>query len=190
MIKQAPAIFTALCLTALAYGCGEEGDPAPDATAQVAALGGSGVSGTVTFTQVSDTQIRVDADITGLTPGTHGMHVHEWGDCSAADGMSAGGHFNPKMVDHGMPGSGVHHPGDFGNVEADADGRAQFTLALDTATFSLTGGDYNVAGRAVIVHEKTDDYGQPTGNAGGRLACGVIEAADGSTQPVLAPTGM
>lgn len=170
----------------LAAGCGAD-EPAPDATVTLSALGGSGVAGTIEFTELAEGGVRVDADITGLTPGQHGMHVHEWGDCSAPDGMSAGGHFNPDMVDHGAPGGATHHPGDYGNLEADADGRATLSLTIDA--ISLTAGDeVNVLGRAVIVHEKADDFGQPTGNAGGRLACGVIHVTGGTSPPVLGPT--
>ncbi|MBL9100207.1 MAG: superoxide dismutase family protein [Myxococcales bacterium] len=178
---------TCLCFVLLAACAGEADPSTPDANASLAPLGGSGVQGSVEITEMADGELRVDADITGLTPGMHGMHVHEWGDCSSADGMSAGGHFNPAMVDHGAPNSATHHPGDFGNIEADADGRAVFTLTLDAGTFSLSGAA-GVLGRAIIVHEKPDDFGQPTGNAGGRLACGVIQNLDGDAAPVLNPS--
>lgn len=167
-------------------------EPAPDATVSLKALGDSGVAGTVDFTILADDKIRVDADITGLTPGKHGMHVHEWGDCGAnakgEAGGGAGGHFNPTMVDHGAPNSGAHHPGDFGNLEADAKGRAVYSMTMNAGTFSMTEGDkLNILGRAVIVHEKVDDYGQPTGNAGGRIACGLINVAGGTSKPMLNP---
>lgn len=178
---------TCLSLVLLAACAGEADPSTPDANASLAPLGGSGVQGSVEITEMADGELRVDADVTGLTPGMHGMHVHEWGDCSSADGMSAGGHFNPAMVDHGAPGGATHHPGDFGNIEADADGRAVFTLTLAPGTFNLTGAT-GVIGRAIIVHEKPDDFGQPTGNAGGRLACGVIQNPDGDAAPVLNPS--
>lgn len=172
----------------LAAGC-TAGEPGPDATAKLSALGASGVSGTIDFTVLADGEVRIDADIKGLTPGMHGMHVHEWGDCSAADGMSAGGHFNPDMVDHGAPNSATHHPGDYGNVEADPSGHAVFSLTVDAGTFTITEGDkHNILGRGVIVHEKADTFGQPTGDAGGRLACGVINVAGGTSPPVVNPT--
>lgn len=178
-----------LCTTlVLLAACGETTDP-PDATATLAPLGDSTVQGSVEITVVSASEVRIDADISGLTPGMHGMHVHEWGDCSSADGMSAGGHFNPKMVDHGAPSGATHHPGDFGNIEADADGNASFTLTLDAATFGLS-GEYGVLGRAIIVHEKPDDFGQPTGNAGGRLACGVIQNPEGDAPAIKDPMAM
>lgn len=172
----------------LAAGC-TAGEPGPDATAKLSALGSSGVSGTIDFTVLADGEVRIDADIKGLTPGMHAMHVHEWGDCSAADGMSAGGHFNPNMVDHGAPNSATHHPGDYGNLEADASGHAVLSLTVGAGTFTITEGDkLNILGRGVIVHEKLDDFGQPTGNAGGRLACGVINVAGGTSPPVVNPT--
>jgi len=170
-----------------ALGCTPDEEPSPDATATLTALMSSGVSGTVNFTQLADGKIKVEADITGLAPGKHGMHVHQWGDCTAPDGESAGGHFNPDMVDHGAPGAGTHHPGDFGNLDADSEGHARLSLTMDPAHFSIAGGDYSVLGRAIIVHEKPDDFGQPTGNAGGRLACGVIMSASSDTTPILNP---
>lgn len=185
MLRLAFTLSLTLAVLA-APGCTSEPADSPDATAELMPLGASGVSGTVSFTLLGEGKVQIDADITGLTPGMHGMHVHEWGDCSAPDGMSAGGHFNPDMVDHGMPGGATRHPGDFGNLEADASGRAVFSLVTDTATFSLAGDKYDVTGRAIIVHENPDDFSQPTGNAGGRLACGVIEGFSGKG-PVLAP---
>lgn len=171
----------------LAAGCAA-GDAGPDATATLSPLSGSGVSGKIDFTVLEDGAVRIDADLKGLTPGMHGMHVHEFGDCSAADGMSAGGHFNPDMVEHGAPNSATHHPGDYGNLEADATGHAALSLTVAAGTFSVTDGDkLNILGRGVIVHEKLDDFGQPTGNAGGRVACGVINVAGGTSPPVVNP---
>ncbi|PCC74918.1 superoxide dismutase, Cu-Zn family [Nannocystis exedens] len=170
-----------------APGCTPDEEPSPDATATLTALMNSGVNGTVNFTQLADGRIKVEGDITGLTAGKHGIHVHQWGDCTSPDGESAGGHFNPDMVDHGAPGSSTHHPGDFGNLEAGADGIAKLDLTMDPARFSIAGGEYSVLGRAIIVHEKPDDFGQPTGNAGARLACGVIQSTSGDTTPILNP---
>lgn len=173
-----PTIVRTAGITALALlaACTEPEGGAADADATLQPLMTSGVAGTVTFTEIEGGKLRVEAEVSGLTPGKHGFHVHELGDCSAPDGSSAGGHFNPTMVEHGEPGSGTHHPGDFGNLEADAEGRA--TLTLETDAITLGAGPTDILGRAVIVHELADDFGQPTGNAGGRLACGVIAAAD------------
>jgi superoxide dismutase, Cu-Zn family len=134
---------------------------------------GSQVTGTVTFTKTGDT-VQVVADITGLTPGKHGFHIHEFGDCSAADASSAGGHFNPMHKPHGAPDAAERHAGDMGNLEADSTGKAH--LELKDSMLKLS-GENSILGRGVIVHEKVDDWSQPTGNAGGRLACGVIGVA-------------
>jgi Cu-Zn family superoxide dismutase len=134
---------------------------------------GSQVAGTVTFTKAGDA-VQVVADITGLTPGKHGFHIHEFGDCSAADASSAGSHFNPTKKPHGAPDTAEHHAGDMGNLEADSTGKAHLELKSNMLKFS---GENAILGRALIVHEKIDDWSQPTGNAGGRVACGVIGVA-------------
>jgi Cu-Zn family superoxide dismutase len=134
---------------------------------------GSQVMGTVTFTQMGDT-VQVVADVTGLTPGKHGFHIHEFGDCSAADASSAGGHFNPMKKPHGAPDAPERHAGDMGNLEADSTGKAHLELKDNMLKLS---GENSILGRGVIVHEKVDDWSQPVGNAGGRLTCGVIGVA-------------
>jgi len=134
---------------------------------------GSNVAGTVTFTKMGDT-VQIVADITGLTPGKHAFHVHEFGDCSAPDASSAGGHFNPMKKPHGAPDAADHHAGDFGNLEADSSGKAHLELKSNQLKFS---GENSILGHAVIIHEKVDDWSQPVGNAGGRQACGVIGIA-------------
>jgi Cu-Zn family superoxide dismutase len=135
---------------------------------------GSNVAGTVTFSASGD-QVKIVADITGLTPGKHGFHIHEFGDCSDAKAASAGGHFNPEHKQHGAPDAGDRHAGDLGNIEADASGKAH--LDITDKVMKLSGSD-SIVGHAVIVHEKADDLKtQPTGDAGGRLACGVIGIA-------------
>jgi Cu-Zn family superoxide dismutase len=113
--------------------------------------------------------------IEGASPGDHAVHVHEKGDCSAPDASSAGGHFNPAGAPHGDHGSAQKHPGDFGNLRVGADGKGELTL--DVGSITLDSGPVGVLGRAVIVHEKADDFGQPTGNAGGRQACAVLSIA-------------
>jgi Cu-Zn family superoxide dismutase len=135
---------------------------------------GSKVHGMVTFTQTG-TSVRVVADLEGLTPGKHGFHIHQYGDCSAADGSSAGGHFNPDNVAHGALNGEPSHVGDLGNIEADKSGKAHLELTDTQMTFS---GPHSIVGRGVIVHAGEDDMkSQPTGNAGGRVACGVIGIA-------------
>ncbi len=135
---------------------------------------GSEVHGTVTF-EASEKGVRVVAHVSGLKPGKHGFHIHEFGDCSSDSGTSAGGHFNPTAMPHSMPSSEKRHVGDLGNIEADKDGKAN----LDYIDLMLSlNGDNSIIGRGVIVHEKEDDFKtQPTGAAGARLACGVIGVA-------------
>jgi Cu-Zn family superoxide dismutase len=135
---------------------------------------GSSVEGKVTFSK-ADKGVKVAVRITGLTPGKHGFHIHEFGDCSAPDGASAGGHFNPSGEPHGAPTDPQRHAGDLGNVEANAQGVAELEYVDSKASLE---GDGSVLGRGVIVHANPDDLKtQPTGNAGGRLACGVVGVA-------------
>lgn len=137
---------------------------------------GSEVLGVVLFEQEGD-RVKVTADVINLPPNsTHGFHIHEFGDATSKDGSSAGGHYNPDQREHGLPGQSEHrHAGDLGNLQADAEGRARYEGTFDT--FSIAGMKNPILGRGIVVHEKTDDGGQPTGNAGGRLAVGVIGVA-------------
>jgi len=136
---------------------------------------GNKVSGTVTFTEVAD-GVQVHADIAGLTPGNHGFHVHEFGDCSSTDASSAGAHFNPTNQPHAGPDAPERHVGDMGNVEADASGKA--TLEYVDHQISLITDERSVIGRSVVVHAKADDLKtQPAGDSGARIACGVIGRA-------------
>ena len=115
------------------------------------------------------------ADITGLKPGKHGFHIHEFGDCSDKEAKSAGGHYNPTKHEHAGPDAPMHHMGDLGNIEADASGKAH--LEMKDKDLKLS-GENSIIGYGVIVHEKADDLKtQPTGDAGGRVACGVIGVA-------------
>jgi len=132
---------------------------------------GNNVTGVVYFTKV-DGGIKVVADLEGLTAGKHGIHIHECGDCSAADGTSAGGHFNPMSKSHGSPMESMRHEGDMGNIVADSDGKAHLEYVDKVISFE---GMTSIIGRSVIVHKNEDDMKtQPTGNAGARVACGVI----------------
>jgi superoxide dismutase, Cu-Zn family len=136
---------------------------------------GNKVSGTVTFTEVAD-GVQVRAEINGLTPGTHGFHIHEFGDCSAADAMSAGAHFNPTNKPHAGPDAAERHVGDMGNVQAEASGKAK--LDYVDHDVSLGKDPKSVIGRSVVVHAQRDDLkSQPAGDAGARVACGVIGVA-------------
>ena len=147
--------------------------PALAASTQLSARSGSMVSGPVRLKQIRD-QIEVKVIVTGLARNQeHGFHVHEKGDCTAPDGMSAGGHFNPTAKPHG-PHDAEHHAGDMPALKSDANGRAEATFMLSGVT--LTEGPTSIVGRSVIVHRDPDDYKtQPTGNSGARIACGVIQ---------------
>lgn len=152
--------------------------PEPKSSAPLKAIAvlhpttGNKVAGTVTFTEEAD-GVRVQANLTGLTPGTHGFHVHEFGDCSAADLASAGAHFNPTNKPHAGPDTAERHVGDMGNIEADAAGAAK--LDYVDHDISLTNDQRSVIGRSVLVHAKADDLkSQPAGDSGARIACGVV----------------
>jgi len=157
---------------ALVAGCASMAAPGPKATAKLAPTTGNTANGTVTFTQ-KGAKVAVDARVAGLTPGNHGFHIHEKGDCSSGDGMSAGGHFNPLGKPHGNPAVPDHHAGDMPMLVADASGNATLVVELDVMT--VGGGETDIVGRGLIVHKDPDDFTtQPTGNAGGRVACAVI----------------
>jgi Cu-Zn family superoxide dismutase len=131
----------------------------------------STISGNIIFTR-EDNGIHIIAEINGLSPGKHGFHIHEFGDCSADDATSAGGHFNPENVEHGSPDARIRHVGDLGNIEVGADSSGHYDRVDTVITFS---GLHSIIGRSVVVHEGEDDLtSQPTGNAGSRLGCGVI----------------
>jgi len=158
--------FAAGCLTTV-------GASAQSATATIAPTAGNTVKGTVTFTQKGD-KVTVTAQLTGLTPGAHGFHVHEKGDCSAPDATSAGGHFNPTGKQHGAPGAPDHHAGDMPMLEADANGNANLTAELSGPT--VGSGTNDIVGKSVVVHKDPDDFKtQPAGNSGPRIGCGVIQ---------------
>ena len=134
---------------------------------------GSQVNGQVTFSDTPD-GLEVEVKVADVPPGKHGFHIHEKGDCSD-EGKAAGGHYNPDGLTHGfLPKDGLQHThaGDFGNIEVGADGTG--TLEMVIPGLTLTGEKYNIEGKAVILHEKEDDFSQPTGNAGARIGCGVI----------------
>jgi len=145
------------------------------ATAQLQPTKGNKTFGEADFEQVGD-KVHVVVFVQGLKPGQeHGLHIHEVGDCSSGDGMSTKGHFNPLGKPHGHPGSAERHAGDLPALKANKEGRANVQVDLDV--MSLTPGPANIIGRGLIVHADPDDYKtQPTGNAGARIACGVIRA--------------
>ena len=135
---------------------------------------GSQVSGKALL-QETPAGLKIAVEVSHVPPGKHGFHIHQYGSCED-EGKSAGGHYNPDGVAHGLlmtNGFSGAHAGDLGNLEVgdDGTGRAEMTLP----GLSLSGGKYSVGGRGLILHEKEDDFGQPTGNAGGRIGCGTIE---------------
>lgn len=155
------------------------------AVAQLQPVDDSGVNGTVAFTSV-DGAVRVVGQVMGLAPGQHGFHIHENGDCGPADtdndgtpepAGAAGGHFAPEGSPHGAPDdpAGQRHMGDLGNLEVGADSMATYERVDSLLNIDA------IAGKAVIVHANADDLeSQPSGNAGGRVACGIIEMENGA----------
>jgi Cu-Zn family superoxide dismutase len=189
LLKRLTAVALAVVASALLLTAAEPvkqvptaGKDAPDqgpkkAVAVMIPTKDSKVSGIVTFTQTDD-GIEVSGEITGLTPGKHGFHVHEFGDISSADGMATGPHFDPDMTKHhGGPhdAEAQRHGGDLGNIEADDSGKA--TIKMMDKVIQLH-GPHSIIGRGLIVHAKVDDLKtQPSGDAGARLAQGVIGVA-------------
>lgn len=146
---------------------------ASNATVSLQATEGNNASGTLQLMTMGD-GVHFSGTVTGLPPGIHGFHIHETGDCSAPDGSSAGGHFNPTGAPHGGPQSPEHHLGDLGNITADGSGNAE--VNIHALGITLGQGENSIMGKSVIVHAGEDDLTtQPTGNAGARLACGVIQ---------------
>lgn len=137
----------------------------------------SNVSGEVTFTEKSG-MVSMTANLSGLTPGEHAIHLHEKADCSADDGTSTGGHWNPTNEPHGKWGDeGGYHKGDIGNFTADAEGNATVEFSTDQWCIGCDDPNRNIRGKAVIVHEGSDDFtSQPSGAAGSRVSCtGIVE---------------
>ena len=165
--------FALLLVVALA-GCQSMRSAGPSAKADLEPTKGNRAAGTATFTQVGD-KVRVVANVSGLNPGQeHGFHIHEVGDCSSGDGMSTKGHFNPLSKSHAHYSTPERHAGDMPALKADASGNAALDTTLDVIT--VTPGPASVVGRGLIVHAAPDDYKtQPTGNAGARVACGIIQ---------------
>ena len=146
------------------------------ATAALESRSGSKLTGEATFTE-NKYGVAIRVKIKGATAGPHGVHLHENGDCSAADAQSAGGHFNPDKTTHGAPTSDPHHSGDLGNITVGADGTGELRLTVKGVTVGP--GEHSVIGRALVVHAGADDFkSQPAGNSGARFACGVVKAAN------------
>lgn len=147
--------------------------PDPTALAIIESKSGSPVTGKVIFTQQPSGETRAEVWISNATPGQHGLHIHEKGDCSAPDATSAGGHFNAAGNPHASPSDKARHNGDFGNIEIGADGKGHMVITTDMLT--VLPGPNCVVGKSVVFHEKADDLKtQPTGAAGARFGCGVV----------------
>lgn len=162
-----------------------EGNAAIDsAVAVIQPTEGNNATGTVLFSRSGD-GIRIQARLEGLGEGPHGFHIHEYGDCTAADGTSAGGHFNPLGSPHAGPTSAQRHVGDLGNINANADGVATYSRVDTVISFS---GPAHILGRGMVVHQGEDDMSsQPSGAAGPRVGCGVIGVANPATS--VSPSG-
>ena len=169
-MKKTLLILGAAALT----GCQTIPADAPKAVANLQPTKNGKASGTVNFYQLGD-KVRVVGNVSGLVPGReHGFHIHDAGDCSSGDGMSAKGHFNPMGKPHGHYSTMERHAGDMPVLKADANGNARFQADLDVMT--VTPGPASIVGRGLIVHADPDDYKtQPTGNAGARIACAAIQ---------------
>jgi Cu-Zn family superoxide dismutase len=165
-------LYLALIGTALIAAACATRPTAPVASANLQSKSGSSTTGTVSFSPKGD-GVMVTVDISGLKPNAeHGFHVHEKGDCSGPEALNAGGHFNPAGKKHGAP-TGEHHAGDIPNLKSDPTGRARGSF--EVPWLSVGQGPADVIGRSVVVHRDADDYkGQPAGNSGPRIACGVI----------------
>jgi Cu-Zn family superoxide dismutase len=172
-MRLAP-LFAALALAGC-QGAAQAPQEAARATAELQATKGNKTFGEATFEDVGSSRVRVIVNVQGLKPGAeHGFHIHEAGDCTSGDGMSAKGHFNPLDKPHGNYASGEHHAGDLPALKADKSGKARIDTEVSGITVSP--GPTSVIGRGLIVHADPDDYKtQPTGNSGARLACGVIQ---------------
>lgn len=145
-----------------------------NAVAVIDAKSGSMTSGTVSFEE-EDGEVEIEAEIKGLSPGSHAIHIHENGDCSAADGKSAGGHWNPTNRAHGKWGMPPFHVGDIGNLEVGEDSVGTLSLETDKWCIGCEDANKNILGKAIIIHKGPDDFSsQPSGAAGPRIGCGEI----------------
>ncbi len=154
------------------------------AQAVIRPLGNNAVHGLATFRPAAD-GLEVTIQAIGLTPGRHGFHIHQWGDCSKPDGSGAGDHFDPDAkTAHGVPGAGACHAGDFGNLVADQNGVAVTRFVAHG--LSLGGGKSCILGRSILLHDE-EDKGTAAAKGGARIACGVIEEHGNPTPPVLPP---
>jgi superoxide dismutase, Cu-Zn family len=169
----AAAAGTALIFGVFGVGRAAAADGAKAQTT-IESRSGSKVTGKAVFTELPSGGVKVEVWIENATPGTHGLHLHEKGDCSAPDASSAGPHFNAAGNPHAGPTDAKHHNGDWGNIQVGADGKGHLEVTTDMLT--VKPGPNSVVGKAVVFHEKADDLKtQPSGDAGGRFGCGVVK---------------
>jgi len=181
LLALAPVALFAACSGSKSPATAAAPPTGPTAVAAIEARSGSSLTGIAKFVQNGDA-VHVTVDVSNATPGTHAVHLHEKGDCSAPDATSAGGHFNPGHMEHGSPDAAAHHAGDFGNMTVGEEGHGH--IELDTTMLTVLPGDRSVVGRAVVVHANEDDmHTQPTGNAGGRIGCGVVAVKAAAAPP-------
>ncbi|WP_244891165.1 superoxide dismutase family protein [Cyclobacterium xiamenense] len=187
-----------LGLSTFAYACGSGNNSSEEATsvdqemvtdepaapemetksavAVLSGASGSNVTGTATFTTLESGKVRLVMDVANLSAGEHALHLHENGDCSAADATSAGGHWNPTDDPHGERGESEHHSGDIDNMVVGEDGVGTLEMEVEGWTIG-DGSRSDIVNKAVIIHADADDFtSQPSGAAGARVACGVIQA--------------
>jgi Cu-Zn family superoxide dismutase len=186
MIKMNKQLLITTLLTVVFIGCTEmkkgseeETKVEPKIQAVMAAANlepknGSSLDGGVVFLE-EDGKVTMRAEISGISEGSHAIHIHETGDCSAEDGSSAGGHWNPTGSPHGKWGTEKHHRGDIGNIEVGPDGNGHLTRETDQWCLTCDDANKFIMGRSIIIHEGPDDFtSQPSGNAGARIGCGKI----------------
>lgn len=152
----------------------EEEETAGSVLVQIRGKSGSKLQGTATLNEANGT-VRIVVDVSNAPPGAHGLHIHEKADCSADDATSAGGHFSPDGDPHGLPSEKKHHLGDLGNIEINEEGHGNKVIRVDSANL-VPNDPRSFLGRAMMIHAKADDGGQPTGHAGKRIGCGEIKA--------------
>lgn len=169
--------FSVLAIIALGMGCKTKKTDTSvknEIKIDFVAKSNSNVSGSASFIEKNG-KVTFNANLHGLTPGTHAIHLHEKSDCTAADGNSAGGHWNPTFKQHGKWGVGEYHKGDIGNFTAEVNGDGTISMSTDQWCIGCGDPTKDILGKSLIVHQGADDFiSQPAGNAGPRVACSAI----------------
>lgn len=176
-IRALVAVFLAGGLMVQATGAGAHNHGRLTAVAELAAKSGSQVSGTLVFHEIPGVGVHITGRVSGLKPGRHGFHVHVNGNCESPDAMSAGGHYAPLGGRHGAPADQDHHLGDLGNIDADDQGIAQVDVVAQGLSITLMSSK-SIAERSIVIHDREDDFSDPAGNSGPRVACGYIDLVE------------